>query len=271
MPRPALEVADIFRDHGAAWRTANAGHVSLGQLKVMAAIERCRTAALGGHVARCPDCSHTAIAYNSCRNRHCPKCQGAAAMEWLAEREADLLPVPYFHVVFTLPAAIAAIAYQNKAAIYDILFKASAETLITIAADPKHLGARIGVTSVLHTWGSAMTHHPHVHMIVPGGGLSADSWSWTRASRTSSSPSACSRSCSGGSSWRSSSRPTRPVASRSSALTAPSPPPMPSRPIWPRCAGPSGSSTPNGRSQGPRRCSPTCPATPTGSPSPTAG
>jgi len=170
MPRPALEVADIFRDHGAAWRTANAGHVSRGQLKVMAA--------LGGHVARCPDCSHTAIAYNSCRNRHCPKCQGAAAMEWLAEREADLLPVPYFHVVFTLPAAIAAIAYQNKAVIYDILFKASAETLITIAADPKHLGARIGVTSVLHTWGSAMTHHPHVHMIVPGGGLSADGRSW---------------------------------------------------------------------------------------------
>ena len=178
MARPALEVADIFRDHGAAWRMANAGHVSLGQLKVMSAIERCRTAALGGHVARCQDCSHTTIAYNSCRNRHCPKCQGAAAKEWLAERQADLLPAPYFHVVFTLPAAIADIAYQNKAVIYDILFKASAETLITIAADPKHLGARIGVTSVLHTWGSAMTHHPHVHMIVPGGGLSADSRSW---------------------------------------------------------------------------------------------
>ena len=178
MARPALEVADIFRDHGAAWRMANAGHVSLGQLKVMSAIERCRTAALGGHVARCQDCSHTTIAYNSCRNRHCPKCQGAAAKEWLAERQADLLPAPYFHVVFTLPAAIADIAYQNKAVIYDILFKGSAETLITIAADPKHLGARIGVTSVLHTWGSAMTHHPHVHMIVPGGGLSADGQSW---------------------------------------------------------------------------------------------
>ena len=178
MARPALEVADIFRDHGAAWRMANAGHVSLGLLKVMSAIGRCRSAALGGHVARCQDCSHTTIAYNSCRNRHCPKCQGAAAKEWLAERQADLLPAPYFHVVFTLPAAIADIAYQNKAVIYDILFKASAETLITIAADPKHLGARIGVTSVLHTWGSAMTHHPHVHMIVPGGGLSADSRSW---------------------------------------------------------------------------------------------
>jgi hypothetical protein len=176
--RPAVEVADIFRDHGAAWRTANASHVSLGQLKVMSAIERCRTAALGGHVARCQDCSHTIIAYNSCRNRHCPKCQGAAAKEWLADRQAELLPVPYFHVVFTLPAAAADIAYQNKAVIYDILFKASAETLITIAGDPKHLGARIGITSVLHTWGSAMTHHPHVHMIVPGGGLSPDGRSW---------------------------------------------------------------------------------------------
>ena len=178
MARPALEVADIFRDHGAAWRMANAGHVSLGQLKVMSAIESCRTAALGGHVARCQDCSHTTIAYNSCRNRHCPKCQGAAATEWLAEREAELLPVPYFHVVFTLPAAIADIAYQNKTVIYDILFKASAETLITIAADQKHLGARIGITSVLHSWGSAMTHHPHVHMIVPGGGLSMDGKRW---------------------------------------------------------------------------------------------
>jgi Putative transposase/Transposase zinc-binding domain len=178
MARPALEVADIFRDHGAAWRTANAGHVSLGQLKVMSAIESCRTAALGGHVARCEDCTHTIVAYNSCRNRHCPKCQGAAAKEWLAERQAELLPVPYFHVVFTLPAPIADIAYQNKAVIYDILFKTSAETLITIAADPKHLGARIGITSVLHSWGSAMTHHPHVHMIVPGGGFSADGQSW---------------------------------------------------------------------------------------------
>jgi predicted Zn-ribbon and HTH transcriptional regulator len=176
--RPALEVADIFRGHGPAWRQANAGHVSLEQLKVMSAIESCRTAALGGHVARCQDCGYTSIAYNSCRNRHCPKCQGAAAKQWLAEREAELLPVPYFHVVFTLPAAIADIAYQNKAVIYDILFKASAETLITIAADPKHLGARVGITSVLHTWGSALTHHPHVHMIVPGGGISLDGTRW---------------------------------------------------------------------------------------------
>jgi hypothetical protein len=176
--RPTLEVADIFRGHGAAWRKANAGHVSLGQLKVMSAIESCRTAALGGHVARCEKCAHTQIAYNSCRNRHCPKCQGAAAREWLAAREAELLPVPYYHVVFTLPAAISDIAYQNKAVIYDILFKTSAETLIAIAADPKHLGARVGVLSVLHTWGSALTHHPHVHMIVPGGGISLDGTKW---------------------------------------------------------------------------------------------
>ena len=149
-------------------------------MKVMSAIERCRTAALGGHVARCENgvCGHTIIAYNSCRNRHCPKCQGAAAREWLEEREAELLPVPYFHVVYTLPAPIADLAYTNKAVIYDILFKASAEATITIAADPKHLGAKVGVTSVLHTWGSAMTHHPHVHMIVPGGGLSADGMRW---------------------------------------------------------------------------------------------
>ena len=174
MGRPALEVADIFRDHGPAWREANHGHLSLGQLKVMNAIESCRTAALGGHVMRCENdtCGYTAIAYNSCRNRHCPKCQGAAALEWMEARAAELLPVPYFHVVFTLPSPIGDIAYQNKAVIYDLLFRASAETMLTIAADPKHLGARIGITAVLHTWGSTMTHHPHVHMIVPGGGIS---------------------------------------------------------------------------------------------------
>ncbi len=176
--RPALEVADIFRDHGPAWRRANAGHASLAQMGVMAAIEACRTAALGGHVAACTACDHTHIAYNSCRNRHCPKCQGVAARDWLERRAVDLLPVPYCHVVFTLPARIADIAYHNKAVVYDLLFKASAETLLTIAADPKHLGARIGMTSVLHTWGSAMTHHPHVHIIVPGGGLSMDGKRW---------------------------------------------------------------------------------------------
>jgi len=181
--RPSLEVADIFCDHGPAWREANRGHVSLDQLKVMSAIESCRTAALGGHVARCENqtCGYTTIAYNSCRNRHCPKCQGAQAREWMEAREAELLAVPYFHIVFTLPGRIAAIAYQNKAVIYDLLFKASAETMLTIAADPKHLGARIGFTSVLHTWGSAMTHHPHVHMIVPGGGLSSNGSRWIAA------------------------------------------------------------------------------------------
>ena len=174
-----LEVADVFRDHGAAWREANRGHLSLGQLKVMSAIERCRTAALGGHVMRCENdaCGYTAIAYNSCRNRHCPKCQGTAAREWMEARAAEL-PVAYFHVVFTLPSPIGDIAYQNKAVIYDLLFRASAETMLTIAADPKHLGARIGITAVLHSWGSAMTHHPHVHMIVPGGGISLDGSQW---------------------------------------------------------------------------------------------
>jgi len=176
--RPALEVAEIFRAAGPAWRSAERGHLGLAQLKVMSAIEQCRSAALGGHVLRCTACDEPQIAYNSCRNRHCPKCQGAAAREWLAAREDELLPVPYFHVVFTLPAAIADIAYQNKAVIYDLLFKASAETLITIAADPEHLGARIGVLSVLHTWGSALTHHPHVHMIVPGGGIALDGKRW---------------------------------------------------------------------------------------------
>lgn len=178
MRRPSLEVADIFRDHGAVWRAANAGHISLNQLKVMSAIERCRTSALGGHVARCEDCAHEHIAYNSCRNRHCPKCQSGAAKAWLAAREAELLPVRYFHLVFTLPKPITDIAYQNKREIYNLLMRVSADTVIRIASDPKHLDARIGITSVLHTWGSAMTHHPHVHMIVPGGGLSADGAQW---------------------------------------------------------------------------------------------
>lgn len=178
MPRPSLELADIFRTHGPAWRQANAGHVSLTQLKVMSAIEACRTEALGGHVAGCANCGHHHIAYNSCKNRHCPKCQGPAAREWMAARAADLLPVEYFHVVFTLPAEIAQIAYWNKKAVYDLLFRASAETVMTIAADPKRLGARLGMTAVLHTWGSALTHHPHIHMIVPGGGLSPDGTRW---------------------------------------------------------------------------------------------
>lgn len=178
MPRAKLEVADIFHKHGPAWRRANAGHVSLNQLKVMSAIEACRTLVLGGHMAACTKCSHQHIAYNSCKNRHCPKCQGPAARDWMEARAEDLLPVEYFHVVFTLPAEIARIALWNKRAVYGLLFKASAETVITIAADPKRMGARVGMTSVLHTWGSALTHHPHIHMIVPGGGLSRDGTKW---------------------------------------------------------------------------------------------
>ncbi len=180
MRHSGLEVADIFRDYGPAWRRVNHGRISLQQMKVMSAIVRCRTAALGGHVAECgnADCRHIHIAYNSCRNRHCPKCQGAAARDWLEDRKVELLPVGYFHLVFTLPAAIADLAYQNKRVIYSLLFKASAETMLTIAADPKHLGAKLAITSALHTWGSAMTHHPHVHMIVTGGGLSLDGKRW---------------------------------------------------------------------------------------------
>jgi hypothetical protein len=185
MVRPVLEVADILREHGPAWREANRGHVTLDQLKVMGAIERCRTVALGGHVARCENavCGHTLIAYNSCRNRHCPKCQAAASRRWLADREAELLPVPYFHVVYTLPSKLRDIAYQNKRVVYDLLMKAAAETTLAIAANPRRLGARIGITAVLHTWGSTLTHHPHVHMIVPGGGLSLDGARWV-ASRS---------------------------------------------------------------------------------------
>ena len=173
-----LEVAEIFRRHGEAYRQAQAGHLGLTERRVMSAIELCRTAALGGHVEHCADCGLVRIAYNSCRNRHCPKCQNLARAEWLAERQAELLPVPYFHVVFTVPAAVAEIAFQNKAAVYAILFRAAAETLCTIAADPRHLGAEIGVVAVLHTWGQNLQHHPHVHCVVPGGGLSPDGTRW---------------------------------------------------------------------------------------------
>jgi Putative transposase/Transposase zinc-binding domain len=176
--RPELEVADIFRTAGPAWRSQERGHLSLAQLKVMSAIEQCRSSALGGHLLLCESCRQSQIAYNSCRNRHCPKCQGSAALRWLADRQADLLPVQYFHVVFTLPAPIAAIGYYNKEVVYGLLFDLAAQTLRIIAADPKHLGARIGATMVLHTWGSALTHHPHVHGIVPGGGLAVDADRW---------------------------------------------------------------------------------------------
>ncbi len=272
MRRPRLEVADVFHRHGADWRRANAGHVSLGQLQVMSAIEQCRSAALGGHVERCEDCGHSRIAYNSCRNRHCPKCQGAAAQDWLAAREADLLPVGYFHVVFTLPAEIAPIAYQNKAVVYDLLFRTAAETLLTIAADPKHLGARIGATAVLHSWGSAMTHHPHVHMIVPGGGISLDGTRWMRCKPGFLLP------------VRVLSRLFRRLflaaladahaAGRLRVLRRDRGPAVAARPsprISRRCGGRTGSSTPSRPSPGRKRCSPISPATPIASPSRTAG
>ena len=178
MSRQALEVADIFRAQGPVWRQAHQGHISLDQLKVMSSIEACRSAALGGHVLRCSSCEHQQIAYNSCRNRHCPRCQGSAAHRWLEARQADLLPIEYYHLVFTLPAPISDLGFSNKSVIYAILFKAAAATVQTIAAEPKHLGARVGLTLVLHTWGSAMIHHPHVHGIVPGGGLSIDGEQW---------------------------------------------------------------------------------------------
>ncbi len=177
--RPAgLEVADIFRRLGPAYRRDQADGLSRGQRSVMSAIERCRTAALGGHVEKCDACGHLRVAYNSCRNRHCPKCQSLTRAQWLKDRQRELLPVEYFHVVFTVPHEIAAIAYQNKAAVYDILFRAAAETLGTIAADPKHLGAEIGFVAILHTWGQNLLHHPHLHCVVPGGGLSSDGQHW---------------------------------------------------------------------------------------------
>jgi len=178
MARPTLEVADIFRARGPAWRRANAGHVSLGQLKVMSAIERCRTAALGGHVARCEKCAHEHVAYNSCRNRHCPKCQGAAATDWLVARQAELLPVPYFHVVFTIPSCLHEIFLANPRVAYNLLFTTAAETMQEVAANPKNLGAEIGMTAVLHTWTQCLLYHPHLHLIVPGGGLDPSRCRW---------------------------------------------------------------------------------------------
>jgi hypothetical protein len=237
----------------------------------MSAIEQCRSAALGGHVERCENCGHHRVAYNSCRNRHCPKCQGAAAKDWLAAREADLLPVGYFHLVFTLPAEIAPIAYQNKAVVYDMLFRTAAETLFTIAADPKHLGAHMGATAVLHSWGSAMTHHPHVHMIVPGGGISLDGARWIPCRPGFLLP------------VRVLSRLFRRLflAALADAHTAGRLPSsgnsmgcateQPSPPTWRRCGGRTGSSTPSRPLPVPRRCSPISPVTPTASPSQTAG
>jgi hypothetical protein len=177
-PGVRLEIAEVLRRHGDAYRAAHAGHLGRVERRVMGAIVACRTAVLGGHVEACDDCGVARIAYNSCRNRHCPKCQGAARAQWLAARQAELLPVPYFHVVFTVPAPIAAVAFQNKAAVYAILFAAAAEAMTTLAANPRRLGAQIGAVAVLHTWGQTLTHHPHVHCVVPGGGLSPDGTRW---------------------------------------------------------------------------------------------
>lgn len=175
---PGLELADVFRRHGDAYRRAHDGHLGRVERRVMSAVELCRTAALGGHVEQCRDCGTVRHAYNSCRNRHCPKCQGQARAEWLAARQAELLPVGYFHVVFTMPPAAAEIAFQNTATVYAILFRAAAETLRLVAADPRHLGAELGVVAVLHTWGQTLHHHPHVHCVVPGGGPSLDGTRW---------------------------------------------------------------------------------------------
>ena len=173
-----LQVADVFRRHGDAYRLAHVGQISRVEKKIMGAIVACRTPALGGHVDACDDCGVVRVAYNSCRNRHCPKCQGAARAQWLVDRQAELLPVPYFHVVFTMPAPIATIAFQNNARVYAILFSAAAEAMTTLAANPRRLGAQIGFLAVLHTWGQTLTHHPHVHCVVPGGGLSPDGTRW---------------------------------------------------------------------------------------------
>ena len=178
MAREGLEVADVFRHFGPAFRDQHGASLSAARRHAMTAIERCRTVALGGHVERCGDCGHQRVAYNSCRNRNCPKCQGLARAQWLEDRQAELLDVPYFHVVFTVPDQIATIAFQNQTVVYDILFRAASETLRTIAADPKHLGAEIGFLAVLHTWGQNLLHHPHIHCLVPGGGIAPDGQSW---------------------------------------------------------------------------------------------
>src|SRR6195952_179998 len=178
MPREGLEVADVFRRFGPAFREQQGALLSGARRRAMTAIESCRTAALGGHVERCGDCGHQRVSYNSCRNRNCPKCQGLARAQWLQDRQAELLDVPYFHVVFTVPAQIEGIAFQNQTVVYDILFRAASETLRTIAADPEHLGAEIGFLGVLHTWGQNLSHHPHIHFLVPGGGIARDGQSW---------------------------------------------------------------------------------------------
>ncbi len=268
-----LEVAEIFRRHGEAYRQAQAGHLGRVERRVMGAIEACRTAALGGHVERCADCGLIRIAYNSCRNRHCPKCQSLARAEWLAERQAELLPVPYFHVVFTVPAAVAEIAFQNKATVYAILFRAAAQTLCTIAADPRHLGAEIGVVAVLHTWGQNLHHHPHVHCVVPGGGRCRRSMAsrWIACRPGFFLPvRVLSRLLRGGCSPNSSRPRSMPAPSASTATSPAWPTKPPSSNISPSCAGSNGSSTPSRPSAAPIGSSPISAATPIAWPSPTA-
>ncbi len=271
MPRSKLEVAVIFHRHGEAWRTVNTGHVSLGQLRVMSAIEACRTATLGGHVELCADCSHTRIAYNSCRNRHCPKCQWSAAAEWLAARQAELLPVPYFHVVFTVPAAIGAIAYQNKAKVYGILFKAAAEALTTIAADPKHLGARIGLTaccppgvrtSIIILMFTVSFRVAASHPTASAG---------LRAGQTSSYPFACCRAYSGACFCNTSMRHSLPASFSSSPISLRSNPHRHSSITLRRCVEANGWSLPSVHSQAPSKCLPISLGTPIASLSPTVG
>jgi len=268
---PALEVADIFRRHGEAFRQAPAAHIGWVERRVMGAITTCRTAALGGHVEQCDDCGATRIAYNSCRNRHCPKCQGLARAQWFAERQAELLPVPYFHIVFTLPASVGEIAFQNKAAVYAILFRAAAETLATIAADPRHLGAKLGMTMVLHTWGQTLQHHPHVHCVVPGGGPSLDGTRWVACRPGFFLPvrvlarlfrrlflRELENAFGAGKLRFFSKLATFPSHKRSPVVSASS-------------AASTGWSTPSHRSAGPSRCWPISAVTPIASPSPTAG
>src|SRR5690349_11505046 len=178
MDRPQFEVAEVFRRYGEAYRQAHGASLCPAQRRVMSALEGCRTAVLGGHLEQCDHCGHQRNAYNSCSDRHCPKCQSLARVHWIEARQAELLNTEYFHVVFTVPDQIATLAYQNKRVLYGILFQAAAEALRTIAADPQHLGAEIGFFAVLHTWGSNLLHHPHLHCVVPGGGLSPDGTQW---------------------------------------------------------------------------------------------
>ena len=271
--RPAgLELAEIFRQVGPDYRRDHAGSLSRAQLRVMSAIERCRTAALGGHVEQCDACGHQRIAFNSCRDRHCPKCQSLTRAQWLEDRRAELLPVEYFHVVFTVPQPIEAIAYQNKALLYDMLFKATAQTLRTIAADPKHLGAEIGFIAVLHTWGQNLLHHPHLHCVVPGGGVSLDGKRWIACRPGFFLPvrvlSRLFRRLFLELSARGVRAQGAEVLQRHGAAAGRC---RPSSSSWRRRQAPSGWSTPRRRSAGPSRCWSTWAATRTGWRSPTAG